>query len=117
MPWRSGESEGRALDVVPCPVWVALDAAKVFCGRSGEEWESLRFLEEKVLLNESLHSRRFFGRGVVQSIESCIPGDLPCVEEVLVRKPGRTIKLSGFSRLRTLYDPHRSTANAVYMFR
>jgi len=54
----------------------------VLCGRSGEEWESLRFLEETVLGNESLHSRRFLGRGVAQplcSVESCIPGDPPCV--------------------------------------
>jgi hypothetical protein len=109
---RRGETEGRALDVIPCPVWVVLDAAKVFCGRSGEEWESLRFLEEKVLVNESLHSRRFLGRGVVQSIESCIPGDPPCVRGV-VRKPGENDQggYSVFSRLltrhRILYDRRR----------
>lgn len=75
---RKDETEGRALDVIPCLVRVVLDTAKVFCGRSGEEWESLRFLEEKVLVNESLHSRRFLGRGVAHSlcsIEPCIPGD------------------------------------------
>jgi len=79
---RKCESEGHALDVIPCPVRVVLDAAKVFCRCSGEEWESLRFLEESVLANESLHSRRFLGRGVAQplcSVESCIPGDPPCM--------------------------------------
>ena len=90
---------------------MVLDAAKVFCGRSGEEWESLRFLEEKVLVNESLHSRRFLGRGVVQSIESCIPGDLPRVREV-VQKPRESDQDdSVFSRLlsprRILYYRHR----------
>ena len=121
IPGKREETEGRALDVVPCPVRVVLDIAKVLCGRSGEEWESLRFLEETVLGNESLHSRRFLGRGVAQplcSVESCIPGDPPCVG--WHRNRGGRIKVIAFShvfpaRHHILHDRWQ-TANAVYMF-
>lgn len=100
-----------------------LDIAKVLCGRSGEEWESLRFLKEVLLANESLHSRRFLGRGVAQSscsVESCIPDDPPCVREV-AREPGGKDRVDYvFSRFiahyRILYDRRWRTANTVYMF-
>jgi len=97
-------TEGHALDVVPCPVWVVLDTAKVFCGYSGEELESLRFLEDKVLANESLHSRRFLGRGVAQplcSVESCIPNDPPYVRVVAQKPKGKDQSDHIFSRLLT----------------
>jgi hypothetical protein len=113
-------AEGHALDVIPCSVWVMLDITRV-CGRSGEEWESLRFLEETVLGNESLHSRRFLGRGVTQplcSVESCIPGDPPYLQGVAQEPSGKDQDVRVFSRLLTrhlLHNRRRPTANRVYM--
>ena len=114
-------AEGHALDVIPCPVWVTLDITRV-CGRSGEEWESLRFLEETVLGNESLHSRRFLGRGVTQplcSVESCIPGDPPYLQGVAQEPSGKDQDDRVFSRLLTrhhlLHNRRRPTANRVCM--
>ena len=99
---REGNETGRrALDVILGRARAVLDTSNVLCGCSGEEWESLRFLEEKVLANESLHSRRFLGRGVAQplrSVGSCIPGDPPCVDR------GGRIKVIGFSHVYLLSD-------------
>lgn len=67
--------EEHTLDDISRAVGVILSVAKVSWGRSGVEWESLRLLEEEALANESLHSRRFLGRGVTQrlpSVKSCI---------------------------------------------
>ena len=97
-----------------------MDIAKVLCGRSGDEWESLRFLEETVLANESLHSRRFLGRGVAQplcSVESCIPGDRPAwvAQEPRGKDQGDCV-FSRFLTCHHILHGHRRTANAVYMF-
>ena len=99
--------------------------ARVLCGRSGEEWESLRFLEEEVLGNESLHSRRFLGRGVAQllcSVESRIPGNQPCVQGGTETEGERSKRLLSISHvcppaIASGGTPRRRAASAVYMIR